>query len=134
MSGRDPFEDIERLVDMLGGDLEGGGDHLPVDVADTGDAFVVVADLPGFDQESLEVQLTDETTLYIAAERDEEAVAEADRFVTRERHRHTVSRQVGLPAPVDESETSAAFEDGVLRVTLPKRTAPDDDGTDIPVN
>ena len=63
----DPFEDIEEMLDMLTGGFESGAGALPVDVADTGDAFVVVIDLPGYDRDDIQVTLPDETTLSVAA-------------------------------------------------------------------
>ena len=133
MSGRrDPFGDIEELIDVMTGGLETGGDP-PVDVVDEGDAFVVVADLPGYDREDVEATLVDTTTLSLTATREAEHVAEADRVVTRERTTQSVSRRVGLPEPVDEAGTAATYEDGVLTVRLPKRSPDDADGTDIPV-
>jgi HSP20 family protein len=132
MTRSDPFDDIEEMLDMVTGQMAGDR-GLPVDVADTGDAFVVVADLPGYDAADLRVQLTDERTLSIAAERETETIEDAEHYVTRERHRESTSRTVPLPEPVDEEGTSADYDDGVLRVTLPKR-AGSDEGTDIPVN
>lgn len=129
----DPFGDIEDILDAMTGQLGGRGAP-PVDVADTGEAFVAVVDLPGYDAGSLDVKLTDPTTLYVGAGRETDRVEEADRYVVRERGRESVSRTVTLPEPVDEAETNADFENGVLTVTLPKRTKPDDEGTDIPVN
>jgi len=129
----DPFGDIEELIDVMTGGLEPAGD-LAVDVADTGEAFVVVADLPGYDRDDIDVQLSDSTTLALSASRETEAVAEADRYVTRERRGESTTRRVGLPEPVVESEASASYDNGVLTVTLPKQTTGDDGGTDIPVN
>ncbi|MFC7140641.1 Hsp20/alpha crystallin family protein [Halosimplex aquaticum] len=131
--GTDPFGDIEELIDVMTGGLEAGGE-VPVDVADAGDEFVVVADLPGYDREDVQVQLTDATTLSLSARRETETVEEADRYVSRERTSQSVSRSVGLPEPVVESEASATYENGVLTVTLPKQTTESDSGTDIPVN
>ncbi|MFB6087244.1 MAG: Hsp20/alpha crystallin family protein [Haloarculaceae archaeon] len=132
MTRSDPFEDIEEMLDMVTGQFAGEM-GLPVDVADTGDAFVVVADLPGYDAADLDVKLTDERTLSLAAERETETVEDAEHYVTRERTRESVSRTVPLPEPVDEEGTTADYDDGVLRVTLPKQSG-DDEGTDIPVN
>jgi len=134
MSGSsDPFGDIEKLIDVMTGGLEPSGD-LAVDVADTGEAFAVVADLPGYDRDDIDVQLTDATTLALSASRETETVEEADRYVTRERHSQSITRNVGLPEPVVEAEASATYDNGVLTVTLPKETTTDDGGTDIPVN
>jgi HSP20 family protein len=131
--GTDPFGDIEELIDVMTGGLEASGD-VPVDVADAGDEFVVVADLPGYDRDDVQVQLTDATTLSLSARRETETVEEADRYVSRERTSQSVSRSVGLPEPVVETEASASYENGVLTVTLPKQTTESDSGTDIPVN
>ncbi|MFB6152139.1 MAG: Hsp20/alpha crystallin family protein [Haloarculaceae archaeon] len=139
---RDPFEDIEELIDAVTGGMgpgmsPGTGGRLPVDVADAGDAFVVVADLPGYDADDIDVTLSDDTTLSIAAERETgseneyEDIEGAERYVTRERRRESVNRRVGLPEPVEEGEAGASFDGGVLTVTLPKRGG--GDGTDIPV-
>jgi HSP20 family protein len=127
----DPFEDIEELLDVVTGGLEPtGGRGLPVDVVDAGDEFVVVADLPGYDRDDVSVTLPDETTLAVAAGRDTDI--EAERYVTRESQRGSISRRVGLPEPVAETETGATLEEGVLTVTLPKQTG-SGDGTEIPV-
>lgn len=131
-SRTDPFEDIEEILDLVTGGAK-PAEGLSVDVADTGDAFVVVADLPGYDQDDIDVRLPDDTTLYVTAERDLETIAEAERYVSRERQRASVSRQVGLPEPVDEAETSASYDDGVLTVTLGKLVGGDDEDTEIPV-
>jgi len=130
----DPLSEIEEILDVVTG--SGGVETTAgpaVDVVDTGEAFVVVADLPGYDREDIHVTLVDETTLSVAAERETETVEEADRYVTRERQRHSVSRQVGLPAPVEEGETSASLDEGVLTVQLPKRGDAGGDSTEIPV-
>ena len=136
MSGRnDPFEGIEDLLEIVTGGMgpSEDGNTLPVDVASTGEEFVVVADLPGYDREDVRVTLVDGTTLSIAAERETEAVSEADRYVTRERQRRSVSRQVGLPVPVEEDGTSASLDGGVLTVTLPKLGDVSGNNTEIPV-
>jgi HSP20 family protein len=134
MSGRnDPFSEIEEIIDVVTGGGPEAPTALPVDVADTGDAFVVVVDLPGYDREDVNVTLVDETTLAVTAERGTDAVPEADRYVTRERQFSSVSRQVGLPAAVDESETTAALDEGVLTVSLPRLGDASGDSTEIPV-
>jgi HSP20 family protein len=133
MSRRDPFDDIEEILDVVTGGLDSSAGTLPVDVADTGDAFVVVADLPGYDRDDVTVTLPDETTLSLAAERETDAVAESERYVTRERTNQSVTRRVGLPDPVVADETSASYEGGVLTVTLPKQHGSGGDDTEIPV-
>lgn len=129
----DPFDDVEKLFDQLTqfGTVTGG--DVPVDIKDEGDAFVVVADLPGYDTDDIDVQLEDEYNLSITATREHsETVEEAD-YVRQERHSERVSRTVSLPAAVDARSAEASHENGVLTVRLDKETTTDE-GTDIPVN
>ncbi len=128
----DPFDEMERLFDQLtefGGAV--GGD-VPVDVRDEGDAFVVLADLPGYAVDDIDVQLAEDRRLTLAASRETDHTGEAN-YVRRERPRGGTTRTVTLPEAVDEDATEASYDDGVLRVRLGKRTA-GDEGTDIPVN
>jgi len=127
----DPFGEIEKVFEQfseLGGPL--GGD-LPVDVVDTDDEIVVYADLPGRNPDSISVQLTENETLEIEAQRDDHSAE--GRYVTRERNREQLSRSVSLPAAVDEDETEASYDRGVLTVRLQKLRS-EAEGTDIPVN
>jgi HSP20 family protein len=129
----DPFDDVEKLFDQLTQFGTATGGDVPIDIKDEGDTFVVVADLPGYDTEDVDVQLEDEYTLSITATReDSETVEEAD-YVRQERHSKHVSRTVTLPAAVDAGSAEASHDNGVLTVRLDKETTTDE-GTDIPVN
>ena len=135
---RNPFDEIERVFDRMSQqfdplDLEADvlAGSVPVDVEDAGDAFVVTADLPGYDREDIDVQLAGET-LTVSADRTEEREDRDGRYIRRERSRGSVSRSVRLPDPVDEDGTEATYADGVLTVRLPKVGA--EDGHDIPIN
>jgi len=127
----DPFSEIEQFIEEfveLGSPL----DHqIPVDVLDSDEELVVLADLPGRDRSDIDVQLEDSRKLHLAAGATEDD--HEGRYVTRERGTDAVDRTLRLPAAVDEGDTEAGYEDGVLTVRLPKLTG-ESDGTDIPVN
>ncbi|MFB6183906.1 MAG: Hsp20/alpha crystallin family protein [Haloarculaceae archaeon] len=130
----DPFDELERVFDVMSGQMGSGG-RVAVDVADEGDAFVAVADLPGFSREEIDVKLADGTTLHLNATRETERErTDPDRWVQRERHERSVSRTITLPERVDEAGCEASYENGVLTVRLPKRAVDSDEGTDIPVS
>lgn len=131
MPDRDPFEGIEELFDQLTQFSEPGAVELPADIVDSDDELLVHVDLPGRSPENIDVRLEDDRTLYVeAGKRDDEADGQ---HLTRERRHSSVSRTVTLPAAVDEEETAASYDRGVLTVRLQKLTG-DGDGTDIPVN
>lgn len=137
----DPFEDIERLFDRLSTQFEdldpvdlGLGGSLPVDLYDDGDSFSLVADLAGYDSDDVAVSLTDERTVRISADREIGSERDEEGIYVRQERRESASRTVSLPDPVDEDETTASFDRGVLAVTLPKQGPADEDGRTIPVN
>ena len=140
MTRSNPFDDIERMFDRLSeqfssldpADLGASLAGITVDVRDEGEEFVVVADLPGFDTDDIDVTLPDERTLHLRADRESETDHEAGTYVRRERTHESVERSVALPEPVVDEQTSATYDNGVLTVTLRKQT-PDDDSRSIPV-
>lgn len=127
----DPFRELEQLFDdFVQMDVPLTSDPA-IDVVDADAELVVFVDLPGQDVDSIEVTLEESRTLTVTAESRETEVD--GRYVTQERSAESVSRSVSLPAAVNEDETSASYDHGVLRIELPK-LAGDGDGTDIPVN
>jgi HSP20 family protein len=108
MSGRrDPFKEIEELFEQLNsgfadlsGEFEevGAGGGIHVDVADADDEIVVVADVPGFEPEDIDVSVSDRQ-LRISAEHSAETEQEDEEthYYRRERTQRAVSRTVTLP-------------------------------------
>lgn len=133
---RNPFDDIEQMLTRMSRQFEGFEpesftESVPIDIEDTGDSFVLTADLPGYQSDDIDVELAGESVT-ISATRDEETEDERERYVRRERRRRSVTRSVRLPGAVDDAETEAEFNNGVLTVTFPKRDV--DNGRSIPVN
>jgi len=133
-----PFDEIERMFERMQRQFEGeldapaalGGGDIAVDVADRGDEYAVIADLPGYDRADVSVELTDDA-LEIAAEHTEESETADDEFVRRERHHQSLSRSVSIPGPVAADGAEATFSNGVLTVTLPKASGEDSHRIDI---
>lgn len=143
-----PFEEIERFVNQMSRqfedtsrDLESTGpfgrlpiwpEAIAVDIVDDDEAFLVTADLPGFDRDEIDVRVTDRT-LVIDAEHEEAVDEETDegRYIRHERRHEATTRTIHLPANVEADEVEARMEDGVLHVTLPKSTV--DEGREIEI-
>jgi HSP20 family protein len=156
MTRRDPLREIEELFERMDRELEkiGPGLDVPtdssvdVDVIEGDGAVTVLADLPGFDEEEISVELRDETLTVGATPSDEADAGDAnasdvsdtddaddgERYHLRERRHGSVSRRVPLPAAVEPDAASATYDAGVLTVTLPKRSAADESGHRIEVN
>jgi HSP20 family protein len=139
---RNPFDEIERMLDRMGSRLEPFEEgvfegSVAVDVEETDDAYVVTADIPGYDREDIDVELAGDR-LTLSATHTSEAESEGGdedegSSLRRERRERSVSRSVRLPEPTDEDGAEADYTNGVLTVTLPKETE-SDSGHDIPIN
>lgn len=85
---------------------------------DTGEALVLQADLPGFEEKDIDITLEgDVLTLRADAPRP---LPEGFKVVRSERSRVRLLKQIELPVRVDAEGVSASFSDGVLELTLPK--------------
>ena len=131
MSDRDdPLAEIEALFDQFTDFGATMSADTPVDILDRDNEVVVLADLPGRETGEIQVQLKDERSLQIEAPAP---TAETEgQYVVRGRPRTAVSRSVRLPAAVDESDTEANYDQGVLTVRLGKPSG--GEGTNIEVN
>ncbi len=92
----------------------------PADIVETAEAVRVSVDLPGYDPQSVQVQL-DGDTLTIHAERKQDAEEKRQAYLRSERAYGSCTRAFVLPASVDGAKCEAAYRHGVLTVTLPKR-------------
>lgn len=94
-----------------------GFDFSPsVDVEEKDNAYLVSADLPGLKKEDIKVELND-NILTISGERTRESKTEGG---YSERSYGRFQRTFTLPVQVNSEKIQAHFEDGVLRITLPK--------------
>ena len=93
-----------------------------MDLLESGDAFVLRADLPGMSEEDVSIELED-STLTISGERKAEHEHEGEGFYRVERATGTFSRSLTLPRGVAADAVSATFDKGVLEVRIPKPEA-----------
>ncbi len=102
--------------------LNGGEAYFPVDLYETNDEVVVKASLPGVKAEDIDISVTGQVVT-IKAESREEHEEKSPNYYRRERRAGSAMRQLQLPSEVDSGKAEASFENGVLRLTLPKAEA-----------
>ena len=124
----DPFRDLTALqgeVNRLfsratGGDVGDRQSWTPaVDVVETDDAIVLKAELAGMDPKDINIEVQD-NVLTVSGERRFEEEVKEDKFYRIERRYGSFSRSLALPATANESKVEAKYENGVLKVTVPK--------------
>ncbi|SAL52126.1 heat shock protein 20 [Caballeronia sordidicola] len=130
LSRYDPFS-IEPVSDMFHGLFRPlrsmiSTDDAPladmkIDVSETDQAYQVKAELPGVDKKDISVKI-DGNVVSISAkvERDKES-RDGERIIRRERYSGAISRSFSLASDIDETASTAQYQDGVLSLTLSKK-------------
>ncbi len=119
------FGEIERHLDRVFNgaplaSLEESGTWMPaVDIRERDDAYLLEADLPGLTREDITVSVVeDRVTLKGARKREEHR--EEKGYRRYERAEGSFERSFRIHGGIDANKVDARFENGVLRVTLPK--------------
>ena len=114
---------FNNLVDQpnpTGRDSATGRRWIPaMDLVETGDHYVLRADLPGLSDEDVNVQVEDKM-LTISGERKAEHDTQQDGYHRLERAFGAFSRSLTLPEGIDPDEVQAHFDRGVLEIQIPK--------------
>ena len=120
-------DEIKQVFDRFFGETEGDASSVVtsqwvprVDIKEEGDRFVIFADLPGVDPDSIEVQM-DKGVLSIKGERATGAAQEGERYSRVERAHGVFFRRFALPDSANPEGITATGRHGVLEIAIPKR-------------
>jgi len=111
----DPFSDLDRWTQRVFGTAARPA-VMPMDAWRDGDQFIVEFDLPGVNEDSLDLNV-ERNALTVRAERPE--LDQNREMVSAERPRGVFSRQLFLGENLDPDKIEASYHDGVLRLTIP---------------
>jgi HSP20 family protein len=90
-----------------------------VNMTESGDAFAIQAELPGFTAKNLEVQIEGQR-LTIRGERESSEEQKKGKTVYQEHRSDKILRVIDLPSEVDASKATAALKNGMLELQVPK--------------
>lgn len=109
----EPFDTFFRSADLA---------EFKTDIKDEGDKYLLEADLPGFDKKDINLEINGDT-LVISAERhsENECKDKKNKYVRCERSYGKYSREFDISA-VDADRITAKYDNGVLKLTLPKKS------------
>jgi HSP20 family protein len=111
------FDDDFRPFHWLSGGFEGPA--LPLDVTADADSVTIEAALPGIKPEDVDITV-ENGTVTISGKTAEERKGEEGSYVLQEIRRGSFSRTVTLPNGLEPDKARATFENGILRLAIPK--------------
>jgi HSP20 family molecular chaperone IbpA len=97
---------------------------MKTDIKETDDGFELDIDLPGYKKEDVKAQLKD-GYMTISAETSQNNDEKDDngKYIRRERYYGTCSRSFYVGENITEEDIKAKFENGILRISVPKKEA-----------
>jgi HSP20 family protein len=104
------------------------GDALPtpaqikVDVRESDNYYDVIAEVPGVKKEDIQISLDGNVVTLRAEVKQEDRDNANQKFLRTERFYGAVSRSFQLPQDIDVPAAKAKYENGLLRLTLPKKS------------
>ncbi len=121
-----PFKEMDEFENSFFGSPFGffsnAIDEFKTDIKDEGDHYELIADLPGFDKKDIKLDISDDT-LTVSAQRhsEHEEKDKKGKYIRCERSYGNYSRSFDLSG-VKADEVTAKYENGVLKLTMPKKT------------
>ena len=121
----DPFRNIDEVMREFSLLPSARGfepePRIRMDVEETDKNYLVKADIPGMKKEDIKVAI-EGNTVSIQAQTAEEKEEEGANFVRRERYVGQQYRAFTLPQEIDEKGAEAQYDNGVLCLSLPKKS------------
>ena len=117
-----PWRDFLNLDNLFENTWSGRGSHLPaVNISETDKSYHVEVVAPGFKKEDFKVKVDDDI-LTISAETKTESTEEGKNkeYTRREYSSSSFSRSFQLPDNVKDDSITASYQDGILKLEMPK--------------
>jgi len=121
------MERLQQEMDSLFGNFNPGHFEIgptfpPLNIYTNDQAEIITAEMPGFRPENIEINVVGET-LTISGERQEKDVEAKAEYHRQERSYGKFTRSIELLFPVEADKVDAAFENGILRIHMPRAEA-----------
>lgn len=114
----DPFSELQEILDANHKRI---GWDFAVDVYEENESVIAKMNVPGIDPDRFEITVEDDL-LRVAGSRDKEEEVEDKEYYRKEIRCGSFERVINLPCAVMAEKTSASYENGVLKIVMPKKT------------
>jgi HSP20 family protein len=116
----EPFGEIDRFFnDFPSQSIAHFGRDMAVDLYEEGDTLVALMNVSGIDPEKIDISVQN-GYLSISGTREEQSEHKDKQFYSKEISRGSFERTLRLPQVVDEDDVEAEYDDGVLKIVMPK--------------
>ena len=121
-TGYDLFRSMRDWENEFFGEKSTAMSSCKTDIRDTGDSYVLEAELPGFQKDEIKISVESDTLTLSAVhkEKTEEEKAKDGTYLRRERSTSSYEQKLDI-SNVDTSKLHAVYENGVLTLTMPKK-------------
>lgn len=118
VSAYNPFRDFEEMSRSFWDNNNVSA--FRTDITEKDGKYVLEADLPGFKKEDISVDIDKDCLTITAEHKSEEKDENADSYIRRERYYGSYTRSFNVKG-IDTEAITAAYNDGVLTLTMPKK-------------
>lgn len=98
------------------------GKDLATDVYQDNGNVMVKMHIAGVNADKFDISVQDEDILKVCGSREEEKETKDRDYYYKEIRSGSFERTIKLPAPVNGSKASAEYKDGVLKISIPKKS------------
>ena len=120
--GDDLFDDFFGYP--FGGYGWNGGSLMKTDIKDTDQGYEMTMNLPCVKKEDIKAELKNGyMTIHVSSNTNQDEKDEKGRYIRRERYSGNCSRSFYVGDQITQEDIKAKFEDGILRIDIPKKEA-----------
>lgn len=121
--------DFDTMLNNLFGTVKADSRRSPVvDVIENENSYIIEAEVPGYSQDEIDVQVEDNVLTVSASpsvnQPEQEQTEDTDKtegtYLIQERSRSRFSRSFSLPKDVDVEQIEGSYKNGILRLELTK--------------
>ena len=122
------FDDISKMMDNLfhfhgvptTAGIDGPSFSPALNFLEADNKYTASLELPGMDQKDIDMSISEDNILTITGEKKSETKNEGDNYCVRECRYGSFRREIPLPMNIKKDDIEATFEQGVLKLILPK--------------
>jgi len=117
MEGQDPMESL--INSFFDDGFTSIAANFKTDIKEQEDKYVIEAELPGMHKDDIELEI-DNDRLTISANQTHEVKEEEENYIRRERRTGSFQRSFYIDN-VQEDDIKASYDNGILKIDLPKK-------------